>query len=192
MGSSNLDKWTRPPDPPASVPARAAAGDRQALGELVERYQGMVFSIASNILGQRADAEDAAQEAFLRLCRVLPQYRAQASFSTWLFRIAVTTAIDYQRRERRQPKPAEVVDMPDRSDGSPEPRVDSSTLLEALRALPDDYRLPLVLRDVYGLPYREAAELLERPLGTVRVMVHRGRNALRLRLRAAGVMGDDD
>lgn len=152
----------------------------------------MVFSVAINILGRRADAEDAAQETFLRLCRVLPQYRAQASFSTWLFRVAVTTAIDHQRRERRQPMPADVLDLLDGTDGSSDRRVDPSTLLDALRALPDDYRLPLVLRDVYGLPYGEVAELVERPVGTVKVMVHRGRSALRLRLRAAGVMGGDD
>jgi RNA polymerase sigma-70 factor (ECF subfamily) len=68
--------------------------------------------------------------------------------------------------------------------------VDARTLVDALAELPDDYRTPTVLRDVYGLPYQEIADLTGRPLGTVKVMVHRGRAALRLRLRAGGVRGD--
>ncbi|MBN2203726.1 MAG: RNA polymerase subunit sigma, partial [Thermoleophilia bacterium] len=67
---------------------------------------------------------------------------------------------------------------------------DARTLVDALADLPDDYRTPTVLRDVYGLPYQEIADLTGRPLGTVKVMVHRGRAALRLRLRAGGVRGD--
>jgi RNA polymerase sigma-70 factor (ECF subfamily) len=146
----------------------------------------MVYSVAYNVLGSRLDAEDAAQDAFLRCFRRLPQYRSEASFSTWLFRLALTTAVDARRRERRQPEPAEVPELADERAADFADRVDPSALARALGDLPEDYRTPTVLRDVYGLPYQEIAELTARPLGTVKVMVHRGRAALRLRLRATG------
>lgn len=152
----------------------------------MERYQTMVYSVAYNVLGERFAAEDAAQDAFLRCYRKLPQYRSEASFSTWLFRLALTTAVDARRRERRQPKPSDVPDVVDESVPGAGERVDAGALMRALADLPEDYRTPTVLRDVYGLPYQEIAELTGRPLGTVKVMVHRGRASLRLRLRAAG------
>jgi RNA polymerase sigma-70 factor (ECF subfamily) len=153
---------------------------------IVERYQTMVYSVAYNVLGSHADAEDAAQDAFLRCYRSLPQYRSEASFSTWLFRLALTTAVDCRRRERRQPEAAEMPDIADARAPDLGEGVDAPTLVRALGDLPEDYRTPTVLRDVYGLPYQEIAELTGRPLGTVKVMVHRGRSSLRLRLRAAG------
>jgi RNA polymerase sigma-70 factor (ECF subfamily) len=147
----------------------------------------MVYSVAFNVLGNHTDAEDAAQEAFLRCYRKLPQFRHEAAFSTWLFRLALTASVDYQRRERRRPEPVEVPDLVD--EGSPDlgDGVTAAALTSALHDLPADYRVPTVLRDVYGLPYQEIADVTGRPLGTVKVMVHRGRASLRLRLRAQGV-----
>jgi RNA polymerase sigma-70 factor (ECF subfamily) len=184
MTASNLHKWATLPDPTPAELARAAAGDVDAFTSIVERYQGMVYSVAYNVLGNHTDAEDAAQEAFLRCYRKLPQYRAEATFSTWLFRLALTASVDYQRRERRRPQPVETPDIagaeqPELGDG-----ITASALTAALSDLPDDYRVPTVLRDIYGLPYQEIADLTARPLGTVKVMVHRGRASLRLRLKA--------
>ena len=183
MTTSNLHKWSTLPDPTSADLARAAAGDVDAFTLIVERYQGMVYSVAYNVLGNHTDAEDAAQEAFLRCYRKLPQYRSEATFSTWLFRLALTASVDYQRRERRRPEP---VDVPDMAGGRPElgEGISAATLTAALHDLPDDYRVPTVLRDIYGLPYQEIADLTARPLGTVKVMVHRGRASLRLRLQA--------
>jgi RNA polymerase sigma-70 factor, ECF subfamily len=183
--TSNLDRWGLQPDPSPRVLTRAAAGDVEAFTEIVERYQDMVYSVTYKILGHHADAEDAAQDAFLRCYRKLSQFRGEASFSTWLFRLAVASAVDLRRRERRRPQPApEVGDEAASPAGHP---TDTASLIAALRELPDDYRVPTVLRDVYGLPYQEIAEVTGRPLGTVKVMVHRGRASLRLRLRAAGI-----
>ncbi len=172
------------PDPTPADLARAAAGDVDAFRTIVERYQGMVYSVAHNVLGNHTDAEDAAQEAFLRCYRKLPQYRHEAAFGTWLFRLTLSAAVDYQRRERRRPEPVEMPDLaageqPEFGDG-----ISAATLVAALHGLPEDYRLPTVLRDIYGLPYQEIADLTGRPLGTVKVMVHRGRASLRLRLQA--------
>ena len=183
MPTSNPHKWSTLPDPTSADLSRAAAGDVDAFKSIVERYQGMVYSVAYNVLGNHTDAEDAAQEAFLRCYRKLPQYRSEATFSTWLFRLALTASVDYQRRERRRPEP---VDVPDMVAGQPElgEGISAAALTAALHDLPDDYRVPTVLRDIYGLPYQEIADITARPLGTVKVMVHRGRASLRLRLQA--------
>lgn len=190
MATSNAHKWAALPGPSGAELARAIGGDAQAFKRIVERYQGMVYSVAYNVLGDHTDAEDAAQETFLRCYRKLSQYRGEASFSTWLFRLAVTASVDYQRREKRRPEPVEVPDIAD--EGAPDlgEGVTAATLTAALHELPDDYRVPTVLRDIYGLPYQEIAELTGRPLGTVKVMVHRGRASLRLRLKASGLRSD--
>jgi RNA polymerase sigma-70 factor (ECF subfamily) len=186
MATSNLHKWASLPDPSPAELARAAEGDAQSFKLIVERYQGMVYSVAYNVLGNHTDAEDAAQEAFLRCYRKLSQFRSEATFSTWLFRLALTASVDYKRRDSRHPEPAETPDLaevaPQLGDG-----VDALTIVRALHDLPEDYRVPTVLRDVYGLPYQEIAEATGRPLGTVKVMVHRGRASLRLKLRAEGM-----
>ena len=184
MPSSNFHKWVTLPDPTPADLARAADGNVDAFKTIVERYQGMVYSVAYNVLGDHTDAEDAAQEAFLRCYRKLPQYRSEAAFSTWLFRLALTASVDYQRRERRRPEPVEVPDVAGDDESLPGASITAATLTAALHELPEDYRVPTVLRDIYGLPYQEIAGLTARPLGTVKVMVHRGRASLRLRLRA--------
>jgi RNA polymerase sigma-70 factor (ECF subfamily) len=183
MSASNFQKWHALPDPSPAELARAMEGDARAFRLIVERYQGMVYSVAYNVLGDHTDAEDAAQEAFLRCYRTLPQYRSEASFSTWLFRVALTSAVDYKRRERRRPEPVEAPDLVDELTPDLGESILPAALVDALNGLPPDYRVPTVLRDVYGLPYQEIAELTGRPLGTVKVMVHRGRASLRLRLR---------
>jgi RNA polymerase sigma-70 factor (ECF subfamily) len=172
------------PDPTSAELARAVDGDVDAFKTIVERYQGMVYSVVYNVLGNRTDAEDAAQEAFLRCYRKLPQYRGEATFSTWLFRLALNASVDYQRRERRRPEPVEVPDVAAGEQTELGDGITAATLSAALHDLPDDYRVPTVLRDIYGLPYQEIADLTARPLGTVKVMVHRGRASLRLRLQA--------
>ena len=187
MTASNLHKWASLPDPSPAELARAAEGDAQAFKLIVERYQGMVYSVAYNVLGNHTDAEDAAQEAFLRCYRKLPQYRSEATFSTWLFRLSLNAAVDYKRRERRRPEPVEGPDVAAGEQAELGDGITAATLTSALHDLPDDYRVPTVLRDIYGLPYQEIAELTARPLGTVKVMVHRGRSSLRLKLRAGGV-----
>jgi RNA polymerase sigma-70 factor, ECF subfamily len=187
MNSSNIHRLASLPDPSPAELARAVQGDVQAFRLIVERYQGMVYSVAYNVLGNHTDAEDAAQEAFLRCYRKLSQFRSEATFSTWLFRLALTSAVDYKRRERRRPEPADVPEIADATGLPFEEGVSAATIVTALDGLPHDYRVPTVLRDIYGLPYQEIAEVTGRPVGTVKVMVHRGRASLRLRLCAGGV-----
>jgi len=103
MAASNLHKLATLPDPSPAELALAADGDAQAFTLIVERYQRMVYSVAFNVLGHHTDAEDAAQEAFVRCYRKLSQFRSEATFSTWLFRLALSASVDYQRRERLHP-----------------------------------------------------------------------------------------
>ncbi len=193
---SNPHKWQTPPDPSPAELARAAAGDAEAFRQVVERYQSMVYSIAYNVFGSRVDAEDAAQEVFLRLYRKLSQFAGTSSFSTWFHRFALNAVIDHQRRQRHlraadAPPAVDAGEPTGDAEGEALDRVAYGELMAALGDLPLDYRAPLVLRDVYGLTYREISRELDRPLGTVKAMVHRGRNALRLRLRAAGITEEE-
>ena len=166
--------------------ARARGGDKEAFARLVRRYQGMVYTLAYNVLGNHADAEDAAQEAFVRAYRKLTSFRASSSFATWLFRVALSAIVDYQRRERRRLSAVETGAEPlERwGDGEAEgiERLAYVRALAALGELAPAQRLPVVLRDLYGFSYKEISRLLDRPLGTVKASVHRSRAVLRDRL----------
>jgi RNA polymerase sigma-70 factor (ECF subfamily) len=165
------------PDPPADQIQRAAAGDADAFREIVLRYERLVFGVAYTVLGDSYDAEDAAQEAFLRLHRGLPRYRGEAAFGTWVFRLAVTAALDQRRwLSRRAGVPLDT--LPGSPQATPEQRAEAEQLLTAMAALSAALRAPLVLREVYGYEYAEIAALLGKPVGTVKAAVHRGRAAL--------------
>jgi RNA polymerase sigma-70 factor (ECF subfamily) len=162
-------------DPAADEIRRAAAGDMDAFRSIVRRHERLVFGVAYTVLGDRLDAEDAAQEAFLRLHRALPRYRAEAAFGTWVFRLAVTAALDQRRRVSRRP----AAPLPRESlEATPEQRAEAAELLASMAALSPALRAPLVLREVYGYEYAEIAALLGKPTGTVKAAVHRGRAAL--------------
>ena len=164
-------------DPPADQIQRAAAGDTDAFREIVVRYERVVFGIAYTVLGDSYEAEDAAQEAFLRLHRGLSRYRGEAAFGTWIFRLAITAALDQRRwSSRRAAVPLDL--LPSTPQATPEQRVEAEELLAAMAALSAALRAPLVLREVYGYEYAEIAALLGKPVGTVKAAVHRGRASL--------------
>lgn len=174
----------RTPDLAPAVVARAAEGDRDAWKAVVERYQGLVYSVAYTIIGDRTEAEDAAQEAFLRVFRSLRRYRGEASFATWIYRVAISAAVDHRRRRRARGRASDLsADVgPPRFSPGPELTHEQAercrTVLAAMGALRPALRKPLVLREVYGLGYDEMAQLLGRPVGTLKAAVHRGRRAL--------------
>jgi RNA polymerase sigma-70 factor (ECF subfamily) len=173
----------RVPDPEPWVLESAAAGDREAARLLVGRYERMVYGVAVNVLGDAGEAEDAAQEAFLRVFRSLSRYRGESSFTTWVFRVAVNASLDQERRRRRgfaPPRDPEAA-LPLLTPGPEQTAEDLErcrSVLAAMRGLQPALRRPLVLREVYGLGYEEIGLLLGRPLGTVKAAVHRGRTAL--------------
>lgn len=189
----------------AAVVARCRQGDRSAFGELVQRYQDRLYALCRRLCGNRDDAADLAQEAFVRALTALERFDQKSNFYTWLYRIAVNLALDHRRRAFR--RPTRSLDGGSATEGSresilsrlesDEPSPDAAELSRerqraveaALAAIEDEYRTVIVLRDLEGLDYREIGEVLEIPVGTVKSRLYRGRIALRKRLRRA--MGEE-
>ncbi|MCA1061449.1 RNA polymerase sigma factor SigW [Rossellomorea aquimaris] len=172
-------------------------GDQNAFAELVELYRDKVFQICYRMLGNRHEAEDIAQEAFIRAYVNIETFNQKRKFSTWLFRIATNLCIDRIRKK----KPdyfldAEVAGTEGLTMYSqvaadvqlPEDEVENMELQETIQTeiskLPEKYRSVIVLKYIEELPLQEISEILDLPLGTVKTRVHRGREALRKQLRS--------
>ena len=172
-------------------------GDQNAFAELVELYKDKVFQICYRMLGNRHEAEDIAQEAFIRAFVNIETFNQKRKFSTWLFRIATNLCIDRIRKK----KPdyfldAEVAGTEGLTMYSqvaadvqlPEDEVENMELQETIQLeiskLPEKYRSVIVLKYIEELPLQEISEILDLPLGTVKTRVHRGREALRKQLRS--------
>ena len=174
-----------------SLLEQARQGDSAAFTHLVERYQDDLYTMALRLLGSPADAADVVQETFLRAWMRLPELRA-LSVRGWLFRVAVNASRDVQRRAVRRPaSPLEdgegkVLELPSHQPGpesAAEQRERVAAIRDAILALPVDYRLCVVLRDVNDLSYEEIAEALRVPLGTVKSRISRARGQLAASLR---------
>ncbi len=158
-------------DPDPRVLARARTGDVGAFEELVRDYQADVWRFAYHFTRDRQMAEDVTQEAFLRAFRFLPTFRGDAKFTSWLFRIARNCALDAIRRRagqtREHPPPL----------GPPDGQA-RAELHAALAAVSPEHREPFLLIEVFGLSYREAADVLNVRVGTVKSRMHRARRAM--------------
>ncbi len=163
----------------------AQGGDRGALDQLLRRHYDRVHAVCRRITGHDADAADATQEAMISIVRNLDRFDGHSSFGTWAYRIATNASVDELRRRKRRGVPisddedhhhTELAD-PD-GDRRIEAVGDHMALDSALRNLSDEYRLPVVLRDVADLDYAEIAAVLDIPPGTVRSRIARGRSAL--------------
>jgi RNA polymerase sigma-70 factor, ECF subfamily len=172
----------------APLLARLRAGDGRAFEELVIGYQHRVFGVALRMLGNRAEAEEIAQETFLRAHRALGEFRGEARLGTWLYGIASRLCLNRlasgpRRHERSDDlalaqAPAADTDAA----GALERGELEAALHEAVAALPEDRRIVVVLRDLEGLSYDEIAEVLGLPLNTVRTRLHRARLDLKAKL----------
>jgi RNA polymerase sigma-70 factor (ECF subfamily) len=162
---------------------RAKQGDQEGIRLLVERYERRVIGLGWGLLGNRQDAEDVAQEAFLRAFRSIGSFRGQSSFRTWLFQIAINAARTYRRTREGRHEDAKGGAMDfdtTAAAGSLERAVIArDRVRRALATLPSDLREAVVLRDVTGLDYREIAEALGVPMGTVESRIFRGRARLK-------------
>ncbi|HWD08008.1 MAG TPA: sigma-70 family RNA polymerase sigma factor [Actinomycetota bacterium] len=156
---------------------RFVAGEADdAVDVLIRRHQDRVFGIAYRILGNRADALDAAQEVFVVVFRKAKSFRHQSAFTTWLYRLTVNACTDLHRRRARQPLPAEALEapIPDTA-GATDDRL---AIAQALKELPLDQRTAVILRDLYGLSYGEIAAATSAAVGTVKSRISRGRDSL--------------
>ncbi len=167
----------------ASLAALAARGERRALEQLLQRHADRIHAVCRRILVDRDDALDAAQEAMIAVARGIGRFDGRAAFTTWVYRVATNAALDELRRGKRRPEPHEDTERelpPSTSfDDAVADRIDVDA---ALAALPDDFRVAVVLRDLCDLEYSDIAELLQVPPGTVRSRIARGRAALADRL----------
>ena len=167
---------------------RLRAGEAAAFEELVTMYQHRVFGVALRMLGSAAEAQDAAQEAFLRAHRGLAGFRGDAKLSTWLY--AITSRLCLNRLasgERRLVRRGEetllrLADEGRQPDAALERSELEAALHRAIAELPEERRIVVVLRDLEGLSYEEIAKVLDLELGTVRSRLHRARADLKDKL----------
>ncbi len=155
------------------------SGDTQAFGRLVAGTRPFVLSLAYRLCGNAHEAEDVAQEAFVRAWQALPRFRGDASFRSWMYRITTNVALDHLRATR----PTESIDdNPIPNLNTPESQTLRAERQHAVRRaiarLPADTRAVLVLREYEGLSYKEIAATLELPLGTVMSRLHYARRWL--------------
>ena len=182
-----------------SLVRRVQRGDKGAFDALVLKYQHKLVKLVMRYVRNPAEAEDIAQEAFIKAYRALPQFRGESAFYTWLYRIAINTAknavvsrdrspIEYNV-DRSSTDNDESYDMQGRMKDSETPEglvlTDEirSTVNAAIDALPEDLRTAIVLRELEGLSYEEIAAAMGCPVGTVRSRIFRAREAIDRRLR---------
>jgi len=171
------------------------AGDEDAFGELVERHRESVLNLTYRYLGNRADAEDLAQEVFLKVYRARKRYEPTARFTTWLFRIAVNACLNEVRNRRHRPTHAAapllggegfLPPVADPSATSPVAAAETAELHAQVRAavdeLPERQRLALLLNKFHGLGYEELAAALDLTVPAVKSLLVRARENVRQRL----------
>ncbi|NIR45240.1 MAG: sigma-70 family RNA polymerase sigma factor [Gemmatimonadetes bacterium] len=180
--------------------SRALDGQEAAYGELLERFRRPVFSLIYRMIGDREQAEDLAQESFVKAFNNLDSYNPNYRFSSWLFKIANNHAIDHLRRARlstvsihgsphaaTSEREEETRIVLEAQDESPEQEIMALELggeiEEAISRLRPEYRTAVILRHIESRPYEEIAEIMDVPIGTVKTFLHRARAELRDALR---------
>ncbi len=173
--------------------ARVRAGETRLFAPLVTRHADAVYAMCLRLIGDRAEAEDVAQEVFLRVHRGLASFKGDSAFSTWLYRITWNLCADWRRRNRAPGRVAASLETaPDQRDG----RVDlersaidaeeQGIVRHALDGLDDIYRSVVILHYYQKLSYEQIASILEVPVKTVETRLYRARRQLRVRLEKAG------
>ncbi len=174
-----------------AVIRRVQRGDTDAFEALVAAYEKNVFNVALQMTGNREDAQDMTQEAFLKAYSSLSSFRGDSKFSSWLYRIVSNVCLDFKRRQGRRPSSSLTVeddegeniqlDIADESQ-SPEALLERKMTREAVRAglqqLPDEQRQILLLREIQGLSYEEIGEAMGLEAGTVKSRIFRARKKL--------------
>jgi RNA polymerase sigma-70 factor, ECF subfamily len=181
----------RPPsvefDVDQDIVAQCRNGDRDAFAKLVQKYQSRVLTLATRILDNRSEAEDVAQDIFVKVFQSLHEFRGASRFSTWLYRITVNHCLNYLRRRTRQQQTLVAAEPEDWMQESPtsnphrtlEQKERWALVQAKLQVLSPEYRTILLLRDFEGLSYEEIADVLQLESGTVKSRLHRARTELK-------------
>ncbi|MCY7296610.1 RNA polymerase sigma factor RpoE [Alteromonas sp. a30] len=170
---------------------KVQAGDKDAFGLLVSKYQHKVVHIVSRYVKHSGDVADVTQESFIKAYRALANFRGESAFYTWLYRIAVNTAKNYLTSQSRKAPTndvdAEEADFYDGSDSLKENSTPERILLSdeinrllfaTVEKLPEDLRMAITLREMEGMSYEEIASVMDCPVGTVRSRIFRAREAI--------------
>lgn len=181
---------------------RAIVGDTGAFEQLVVRYQTQVYNLAYRMVNQEADAQDLAQEAFIRAWRALSSFQFSSQFSTWLYRLTTNICIDFLRAQKRnktvsmtvlQDEEAQQWDMEDAAPLPEEQMIDREqhdAMEQAIAELDEEYREVLILRVVNECSYQQIAQVLDIREGTVKSRLSRAREQLRKKLSQTGNLFD--
>jgi RNA polymerase sigma-70 factor (ECF subfamily) len=174
--------------------ARATAGDQEAFGQLVARWERPINALAYRTLRREEEARDVVQDAFLRAYRGLKGFKGEAKFSSWLYRITLNLCRDWMRKERRAPvaqvpEGTDPLDLADQQAAPTESVEDlvarremSAAVQLAMAELPEEQRMAIMLKEYHGLTFQEIAEMLDCPLSTVKTRLYQGLTVLRRRL----------
>ena len=202
-GAAAAAQATGPAD--AEIVQRAREGDHEAFRILVERYQGRAYRLALRVVRDEEQARDAVQDAFIKAYGSLDRFQGRSGFYTWLYRIVMNQCLDRKRRDKSDRElewdevtAARAVQAPAAGGGEGEgagPAPDAAAergelrqiLAKAIAELPEEARRTIELREIDGLSYREIAEALGIPKGTVMSRLHYARRSLQESLRTAGI-----
>lgn len=173
----------------AAIIAVFQAGDRDAFRYLVERYKERVRNVIYSIFNDKTLVDDLAQEVFIRVYKALPTFRNESAFYTWVYRIAVNRCRD-EIRSRKLRKIFSLHSLTENPDETlpqefaeaPEDNSARELVALGLQAIPEKFRLPIVLKDIEGMSYEEIAGVLGCEIGTVKSRLSRGRALLRKKL----------
>lgn len=175
------------------------SGDAQAFRELVERHKLSVLNFCLRFVGNKQDAEDLAQEAFIRVFQAAPKYEVKAAFSTWLYRITLNLCLNHQRHQKilrffslDQPKAphhslqTRLPDLPDtqRPDTEFEKKELQNIVQHVIQSLPENQRSVLILHRYQNLSYKEIAEVLDTSVSAVESRLHRAKENLKKKLKS--------
>ncbi len=196
MGESELDQ---------ALVERVQSGDKRAFDLLVRKYQHKIISVVTRYVSDWSEAQDVAQEAFIRAYRAIGAFRGESAFYTWIYKIAINTAKNHLVSKGRRPPIGDIaIDDAVQLEGASQLRDRATPERELLRQeiertvfatvedLPEELRTAITLREVDGLSYEEIAEAMDCPIGTVRSRIFRAREAIDIKLRPLLSENDED
>ena len=171
-------------------------GDKRAFDLLIQKYQHRIVSLVARYVSDQSEAQDVAQEAFIKAYRAIDRFRGDSAFYTWLYRIAINTAKNWLVARKRRP-PASDIDAADaeqydmesrlKEQGTPENEMMREeikrTVFDTIAELPDDLRTAIMLREMEGMSYEDIALTMDCPIGTVRSRIFRAREAIDEKLK---------
>jgi RNA polymerase sigma-70 factor, ECF subfamily len=177
--------------------ALSIGGDAESFNQLVLRWERPIFALAYRVIGREEEARDVVQETFLRAFRGIGNFRGQAKFSSWVYRIALNLCRDWIRRERRAPilptpEGVDVIELA--AEQGPVESIEdlvarndiSKVVADLMTRLPEEQRTAIVLKEYHGMTFQEIADLQGVPLSTVKTRLYQGLNVLRRHLQQQG------